>query len=247
MLADDSALLQAIQAPAEDISGVLAIMRSLDAVLPDADGLKWFNWLYLQVTVAVAALVAAGGFHNPAWLTELDVQFARLYFEALRSWLSSGNTSKCWQALFERRSDTAVARIQFALAGINAHINHDLALAIDNTCKAAGTTPRQDSPEYADYTSVNGTLDSLIDTAKQTLMVRLLGDALPPVSHLEDLLGAWNIAAAREAAWTNSEVLWQLRGAPALYERWLEGLDGITSVAGKGLLVAVPMVQTAGL
>lgn len=50
--------------------------------------------------------------------------------------------------------------------------------------------------------------------------------------------------AARETAWTNAEVLWELRSASALHERWL---DGITSVAGKGLLVAVPMVQTAGL
>jgi hypothetical protein len=247
MLADDGALLAAIQTAAEDIPGVLAIMRSLDAVLPDGDGLKWFNWLYLQVTVAVAARVAAGGFHNPAWLTELDVRFASLYFGALRSWLSGGNTPKCWQVLFGCRSDASVARIQFALAGINAHINHDLPLAIDNTCQAGGTAPRQVSPEYADYTSVNGTLNSLIDLAKQTLMVRLLGDALPPVSHLEDLLGAWNIAAAREAAWTNAEVLSELRGAPALYARWLDGLDGITSVAGKGLLVAAPMVQTAGL
>lgn len=246
MLADDGALLTAIQTPSEGIPGVLAIMRSLDAILPDSDGLKWFNWLYLQVTLAVSARVATGGFQNPAWLTELDVQFANLYFAALRSWLSGGSTPKCWQALFSRRSDEAVARIQFALAGINAHINHDLPLAIDNTCQAIGTVPRQNSPEYADYTSVNSSLDSLITLAKQTLMVRLLGDKLPPVSHLEDLIASWNVAEAREGAWTNSEVLWDLRGAPALYARWLDGLDGITAVAGKGLLVPVAIAQAAG-
>jgi len=223
------------------------MMRSLDASLPAGDGLKWFNWLYLQVTAAVAARVGAGGFQNPAWMSALDVQFANLYFAALRGWLSGGSTPGCWQALFERRSDAALARIQFALAGINAHINHDLPLAVDATCRAAGKAPRQNSPEYADYTAVNGTLDSLIGLAKQTLMVRLLGDALPPVSHLENLIGAWNIAAAREAAWTNAEVLWELQGKPALYVRWLDGLDGITSVAGKGLLVAVPMVDAAGV
>ena len=243
MSADEGALLAAIQTPAESIPGVLAIMRSLDTILPDGDGLKWFNWLYLQVTAAVAARVAAGGFQNPEWLTELDVRFANLYFGALRNWLSGGSTPKCWQALFARRDDAALARIQFALAGINAHINHDLPLAIDATCDATVTAPREDSPEHADYASVNGTLDSLIALTKQKLMVRLLGDALPPVSHLEDLIGAWNIAAAREAAWTNGGVLWDLRGAPVLCARWLNGLDGITGVAGQGLLVAVPMVQ----
>ena len=247
MPADDGALLAAIQAPAETISDVLAHMQSLDKILPDGDGLKWFNWLYLQVTMAVAARDTAGGFQNPAWLAELDVQFANLYFGALRSWLSGGATPECWRMLFERRGDAAVARIQFALAGISAHINHDLPLAIDATCQAAATAPRHDSPEYADYTAVNSTLDSLIALAKTKLMVRLSGDALPPVSHLEDLIGAWDIAAAREAAWTNAEVLWELRGTPALYARWLDGLDGITWVVGKGLLAAVPMAQAASL
>jgi hypothetical protein len=48
----------------------------------DGDGLKWFNWLYLQVTQAVEARVASGGFADPAWLAQLDVQFAHLYFSA---------------------------------------------------------------------------------------------------------------------------------------------------------------------
>ena len=78
-------------------------------------------------------------------------------------------------------------------------------------------------------------------------MLRLLGDALPPVSHLEDRIGALNIAAAREAAWTNGEVLWKLRGTPPLYARWLDGMDAITSLAGKGLLVAVPIMDAAGV
>lgn len=247
MPVDDGALLAAIQTPAQVIADVLAIMQSLDTILPEGDGLKWFNWLYQQVTLAVAARDTAGGFQNPVWLAELDVQFANLYFGALRSWLSGGDTPKCWQALFQRRSDAAVARIQFALAGISAHINHDLPLAIVATCQTTGTIPRQGSAEYEDYTSVNSTLDSLIVLAKQKLMVRLLGDALPPVSHLEELIGSWNIAAAREAAWTNGEVLWELRGTPALYARWLNGLDEITSGIGKGLLVAVPMVETTAI
>jgi hypothetical protein len=29
-------------------------MTSLDARLPDSDGVKWFNFLYLEVTKAVA-------------------------------------------------------------------------------------------------------------------------------------------------------------------------------------------------
>jgi hypothetical protein len=236
----DAALLAAVERPAADIAGALATMQAVDAILPESDGLKWFQWLYLRVTEAVKERVRAGGFHDTAWLAALDVAFANLYFDALRHSLAGAVTPGCWQALFAERGNTAIARIQFALAGINAHINHDLPLAIDTTCQATGTAPDHGSPQYADYTGVNATLDSLIDLAKQTLMVRLLGDPLPPLSHLEDTLGAWSVAAARETAWTNAEVLWEFNGVPRLYGRVMSGIDGLTTVAGKALLVPVP-------
>jgi hypothetical protein len=72
------------------------------------------------------------------------------------------------------------------------------------------------------------------------LLVRLLGDPLPPVSHLEDTIAAWNVSAAREAAWQNAELLWHLRDAPPLSSNFLDTLDGLTTVAGKALLVPVP-------
>jgi hypothetical protein len=239
----DDALRSAVERPAETIPDVLATMRAIAAIVPESDGLHWFNWLYLQVTEAVAARVGSQGFHDPAWLASLDVAFANLYFDALRAALSGATAPGCWRALFDRRGDTAVARIQFALAGINAHINHDLPIAVDTACQAIDTPPAHDGPLYADYTGVNGTLDSLVELAKHTLMVRLLGDALPPVSHVEDAIGAFSVAAAREAAWTNAELLWDLHGVPALYGRAMSLIDGLTTVAGKALLVPAPLVK----
>ena len=211
-----------------------------DAASVDADGLKWFNWLYLQVTQAVEARVGAGAFHDPEWLAELDVQFARLYFSALGSSLSGQAAPACWQVLFGDRGLAAVARIQFALAGINAHINRDLPQAIVATCRATGTTPDRGGTHYNDYTALNSTLDSLIDAAKRTLNVRLPGGALPPVSHLEDTLAAWSVAAARESAWQNAGHLWQLRPMPLLGASFMDMLDGFTTVIGKTLLVPAP-------
>jgi hypothetical protein len=69
--------------------------------------------------------------------------------------------------------------------------------------------------------------------------VGLLGQALPPVSHLEDALAAWKIAAAREAAWTSSEVLWSLHPGSPFANRYLDALDGLTAVASKTLLTPV--------
>jgi hypothetical protein len=192
------------------------------------------------VTQAVEARVAAGGFTGPEWLAQLDVQFARLYFSALKSSLSGETTSACWQVLFDSRNQGAIARIQFALAGINAHINHDLPEAIVATCQVTGTAPDSGGVNFTDYTALNSTLDGLIESAKLTLNVRLPGEALPPVTHLEDTLAAWNVSAARESAWQNAEHLWQLREVPLLASRFLDMLDGLTTVIGKVLLVPVP-------
>ena len=192
-------------------------MQSIEGLCVAGDGLKWFNGLYLEVTQAVAARVAAGGFEDPAWMAALDVQFAALYFDALRAALSGGQAPGCWRAVLDRRNQTAMARIQFALAGVNAHINHDLPIALVNT----GPAPVHGDAHYRDYTAINDTLDGLIDRAKVELHVRLLGDVLPPVSTLEDTLAAFSMTAAREAAWNNGEVLWALRGTPLSAARWI--------------------------
>jgi hypothetical protein len=236
----DPALLEAVSTPPQSIADVIRIMESIEATCADGDGLKWFNWLYLEVTQAIEARVGASGFGDPAWMAALDVQFASLYFAAVESALSGAATPGCWQALFTVRNQPLIARIQFAMAGMNAHINHDLVLAIVSSCQAAGIDPVHGTTQYIDYTAVNATLDSLIESAKQTLHVRLLGGQLPAVSHLDDTIAAWSMADAREAAWNNAEVLWHLADATALRAAFMENLDGLTTVVGKALLVAVP-------
>lgn len=234
----DAQLAAATQVPPSSIPGVLRVMQAIDATCVATDGLKWFNWLYLAVTQAVEDRVGAGGFHDPQWLAELDVQFAALYFNAVHAALTGAPCPGCWQAVFACRNQAAIARIQFALAGMNAHINHDLPLAVVATCKATNTVPLHGTAQYDDFTAVNSTLDALIGTARQNLAVRLPGDRLPDVTHLEDLIAAWDMAALREQAWGNAERLWtDPAGAAAILE---DTIDALTTFAGKALLVPVP-------
>lgn len=235
----DAQLLAALETSPETIADVLATMQAIDAIAIDGDGLKWFNWLYFQVTQAVEARVHEGGFTDPAFLSQLDVQFAQLYFNALKNSLSCAALPDCWQTLFSRRNQTALARIQFALAGINAHINHDLPIAIVATSRIEALIPQHSTAQYTDYTGLNATLDNLIEAAKKTLNVRLLGDVLPAAAQLEDTLAAWSVSAAREAAWNNAELVWHLRPQAGLTAAFLDTLDGLTSVVGKTLLVPI--------
>jgi Family of unknown function (DUF5995) len=236
----DAQLAAAVQSTPQSIPEVLQVLHAIDSTCANGDGLKWFNWLYVQVTEAVESRITAGGFNDPSWLAELDIQFARLYFTALRGHLAGGDCPGTWTALFLVREDTRIARIQFALAGVNAHINHDLPEAIVATCTARNTVPQRGTPPYDDYTAVNATLDTLIETAKKTLYVRLLGDALPPISRLEDTLAAWGTSAAREQAWKHAEALWRLRDVPRIAAGYMDGLDGLTTFGNKALLVPVP-------
>src|SRR5580704_14721231 len=135
MFSYDAQLAGATQIARQSIPEVLQLLLAIDATCDDDDGLKWFNGVYLSVTQAVENRVNAGGFNDSDWLAELDVQFAALYFNALYAALTGAPCPGSWQAMFSRRDQTDIARIQFALAGMNAHINHDLPFAIVSTSK----------------------------------------------------------------------------------------------------------------
>jgi hypothetical protein len=49
----DAAILSAVQASPQSVDDVIHILETIESTCNDADGLKWFNWLYLGVTRAV--------------------------------------------------------------------------------------------------------------------------------------------------------------------------------------------------
>ena len=63
--------------------------------------------------------------------------------------------SRAWAALFEARAREGIAPIQFALAGMNAHINRDLRLALVETCRARDVVPARVSPQHADFRAID--------------------------------------------------------------------------------------------
>jgi hypothetical protein len=219
---------------ATSIADVLAAMNSLQAALSDADGLKWFNFLYLEVTKAVDGAVNSTQFKDPDWIIALDLTFANLYFDAVNAAQSgAGNLPSAWKPLFEARHQAGIARIQFALAGMNAHINRDLPVALATLTEQKDEAyPGRGSDRFQDFETVNG----LLETVEARVKAQLLA-GLPPTPALADVLAMWSVAKAREAAWTNGDILWHLRGVPALADGFLTTLDNTVGLAGRGLLV----------
>ncbi len=224
------------KAPVSSVEQVMALMRGLDTALPDNDGVKWFNHLYLRVTEAVARELAAGpAYHDPAFIARLDVVFANLYFQAIVS-AQQGNSQAppAWRPLFESRGERR-ARIQHALAGMNAHINRDLPLALVQTWRERGG-PHDADPRREDFDRVNGLLQRVENEIKSEYAIGLVGLADVAAGSLDDVVAMWSVARARDAAWTSGEVLWTLAPTPKLADRYFARLDQLTGFAGRGLV-----------
>jgi len=122
---------------------------------------------------------------------------------------------------------------------MNAHINHDLAIAIVSTCRLMGKEPSLGTPHHEDYLKVNDLLEVTETQAMATLATGFLRDVEESLGQVDDKVAMWSIRRARDAAWTNAEVLWALRGNDTLFGSFVATLDRMTGFAGRGLLVPV--------
>jgi hypothetical protein len=227
--------------PPSSVADVVARMEAIIAPLSRADGIACFTRLYLAVTEGVQARLAGLSFGDPGFLARLDVVFADLYFAALDAFQRDpAQTPRAWLPLFEARSRHGIAPLQFALAGMNAHINRDLPVALVATCRELGLAPGRDSVQHADFERVNDLLAAVEAQAKQQYLsgwLRSLDRLLHRVDRIDDVVAMWNIERAREAAWVNAETLWAIRDDAGLTEDYLSSLDRTTGFAGRGLLV----------
>jgi hypothetical protein len=223
--------------PVTSVPEVITRMEGLVAAFPATDGVACFVRMYLTVTREVAHRIGAGFFADPDFMTRLDVVFANLFFAAVDGWAANPRAMpRSWTVLFARRSDRDVAPLQFALAGMNAHINHDLPLAVVATCRDLATAPDENSHE-ADYDKVNVVLGELAETIRQSFETGIILELDRQFSGLENVVGNFSISSAREVAWANAVTLWHLSGEEALADLFLEGLDRTVAFAGRGLLV----------
>jgi hypothetical protein len=223
------------------VADVVARMESSVSTLPRTDGVACFTRLYLAVTQGVQERLAGLVFADPRFLARLDVAFADLFFSALDA--ASSNPSRmprAWAPLVETRSARGIAPLQFALAGMSAHINRDLPVALVATCNELGIELEEGSPQHADYVHVNGVLaevEAKVKAQYLTGWLNRLDRLVHRIHRLDDVVAMWNVARARDAAWVNAEALWALRDQPALSARYLDALDRTVGLTARGLLV----------
>ncbi|MDX2676010.1 DUF5995 family protein [Streptomyces sp. NY05-11A] len=219
------------------VDDVLDRMRALDAALPAWDGIAVFNRVYLAVTQEVDRRIDTGRFPDPRSAATLDVRFAERYLNAVepapvdRRPPGFPHPPACWRPLLQFRRHPGVRPLQFALAGINAHIGHDLALAVVDACRSLGCEPAELEDEFD---RVGDLLVSLEERIREELMPG--PDLLQIADPLTHLLGSWSLERARDATWTAARALWALRRLPDVAEEFTGRLDTAVGFAGRMML-----------
>lgn len=214
-----------------DVGAVLTRMRGLHSALPHRDGVAVFNRVYLSVTEEVGRRLADGGFEDPYAAGELAARFAGRYLSAVADDAAGRRPPACWRPLLRMRGHRGVRPVQFALAGINAHVGHDLALAVVDTCRA---TDREPPCLKGDFDRVGAVLTAIERRVREELMPGPdLLEAADPLTHLA---GAWSLERARDGAWAAARLLWALRGTDDAYEECAERLDAGVGLIGRFLL-----------
>ncbi|MFJ6570226.1 DUF5995 family protein [Streptomyces sp. NPDC091292] len=229
------AQLEQFTAPADQVGSVLRRMRALGDGWPDGDGVGVFHGVYETVTQEVALRIADGHFTDARAAATLDVRFAERYLAALDAAAGDRRPPACWRPLFQYRRHPGVRPLQFALAGINAHIGHDLALAVVDTCHSLGCEPGALEDEFD---RVGDLLVLLEERIREEIMPG--PDLLQIADPLTHLLGAWSLDRARDGAWSAARALWALRNFPDLAEEFAQRLDAAVGLVGRILLTPLP-------
>ncbi|MFZ1880954.1 MAG: DUF5995 family protein [Gaiellaceae bacterium] len=224
------------------LAEVIARMQSTLGPLPKGDGVACFTRLYLSVTEGVQERLAGFVFADPAFLSRLDVIFAGLFFTALDEASAKGahGVPHAWAPLVEERSAHGIAPLQFALAGMSAHINRDLPVALVTTCTELGIELEEGSPQHRDFEHVNTVLadvEARVKAEYLTGVLHTLDRLIHRVDRIDDVVAMWNVSRARDAAWANAQALWALRGQPELEASYLAALDRMVGLTCRGLLV----------
>ena len=233
------------------VAEAVARLREIEASAPRSDGVACFARLYREVTEGVSAQLGKHTYANGPFMEALDVCFAGLFFSAYDAYKHvPAGAPPAWVPLFAQRSRRGITPLQFALAGMNAHINRDLPVALVTTCRAFGLELHDGSPEHSDFVQINVLLAEVETRIKRSYLsgwAALADRVVHRFRRIDDVVAMWDIGRARDAAWTNGQALWQLRDQPQLASQFLLALDRMVGLASRGLLVpADSMLQRLG-
>ncbi len=226
-------LIEPAYVSVEDALTRLSLLE--EALLEIGDRRVIFVSVYVRMTGGIKEHIEANFFLDREWMTDLTVIFANFYRQALLDFECGrlDQVPQAWQLAFAsaRRGDAGV--LQEAALGINAHINHDLALAIYQ----ASLDPNR-SIRHEDHKLVNDVLASVIDDVQDFLVEQYDPDLAGLDSRfgrLDEILFVGALRQWSERAWRSAVVLNDVPGA-RIYEFMRRRLDESSAATARRIL-----------
>jgi hypothetical protein len=223
------------------IGAVIAKLEALQSILDElppgraGNRVAAFNDLYLTITRRVEAALRDDA-DDPEFLELLDVEFAKRYFDALDRWnRDDEDTPDVWEVLFKRARDVRMSRLAVAMLGVNAHINHDLALALVATWNDLGA-PEDDVMSH-DYLLVDQIFHDEIPLLRHGYSTEWQLEIDRLVGPLDDWSQRMLVTVTRAHAWDQALRLWAVREDEGDFEQACRLMDRAASLVGEWLIV----------
>jgi hypothetical protein len=143
---------------------------------------------YKMMTQNMDAAITRAEFVDPVWVDRLLERFADYYFIALHSYDENPRSApEVWQIAHSFSRNPKAWALQKLLLGVNAHINYDLVLTLNELLKPEWDrlSPTQRNERYSDYTYVNDIIGSTIDAVQD----QVIEPAMPVMDLFDRLLG----------------------------------------------------------
>jgi hypothetical protein len=233
-----SEVLELVEEPFETVEGTerrLADLLETFDVLEDPRGS--FLTVYSAVTVAVGERVDRGEFEDPDWVSDYLVTFANLYREAVRDFEAGDLESLAdpWQIAFEAAERDDCHVLQHVALGINAHINYDLALALDRV----GIDPDR-AEKQVDHEAVTEVLRRLVDPNQEALAEKYdpgIGALDESLGRLDERFSILTIDECRDSAWRTAVALESSLPVRRRFAMWV---TRVTSTGAAYLILSAP-------
>jgi hypothetical protein len=151
-----------------------------------------FSECYLVMTRRVHLRVRDGAFHDGPWVTRLLDRFADYYFDAVDAHDGVGppveghTCPEVWRGALDACSDPDCHPLQALMLGINAHINHDLALALVDVLDDWETLDEEQRRLRRDDHEL---VDTIIDETTDEVQREVVAQWSPLASAIDLLLG----------------------------------------------------------
>jgi hypothetical protein len=218
----DTDLTEVLQRPFESLADTEMRLSRLEQRLRQREDRRAvFLSIYVRMTRQVREGIQNGSFEDGEWMRSYVMAFADHYRRAFLAFeRGEEGVPDPWAVAFGQAiaGDTLV--MQDAFLGVNAHINYDLALALDDV----GLEPDRGA-KYRDHCAINDVLADLVDQ-QQAMLADLYA---PGVTNLDAVFGEFDEALTllsmtegREQAWrvacVSTDVGWPLVDT---YARWL--------------------------